>query len=234
MRKDHLDWKYTDLPLAKTGCDSYASWHKDFKDLSPMMSVDEIVRDIEVARHGQDGYINNNGAVHLVITGGEPLLGWQRNYPELIDAVYEKGYREITIETNGTQKIHNDFADYMLREQIKKPDLNFTFSVSPKLPPSGEDLMKALQPEVVASYMRFGTVYLKYVISDLGNSGDIEEFNSAYTRCGWEGEVYVMPCGGDPELYNHNAPEVAKAAMLHGWRYSPRLQVDIWRNAHGT
>ena len=27
---------YNELPLVSTGCDSYASWHPDFKDLSPM------------------------------------------------------------------------------------------------------------------------------------------------------------------------------------------------------
>jgi hypothetical protein len=29
--------KYEELPLVSTGCDSYASWHPAFKDLSPML-----------------------------------------------------------------------------------------------------------------------------------------------------------------------------------------------------
>ena len=37
---------YHELPLTTTGCDSYASWHPSFKDLSPMMTTDEIVNQI--------------------------------------------------------------------------------------------------------------------------------------------------------------------------------------------
>ena len=70
---------YEDLPLTTTGCDSYASWHPDFKDLSPMLTTDAIAdrcRDI-LPGGAWEG-------THLVITGGEPLLGWQRNYPDLL------------------------------------------------------------------------------------------------------------------------------------------------------
>jgi len=31
-----------------------------------------------------------------------------------------------------------------------------------------------------------------------------------------------------------NVKEVAALAMTKGYRYSPRLQVDIWKNAWGT
>ena len=41
--KDNLDQHtYETLPLAQTGCDSYASWHKDFKQFSPWMTIDEL------------------------------------------------------------------------------------------------------------------------------------------------------------------------------------------------
>ena len=76
----HLYNKYEELPLVSTGCDSYASWHPDFKNLSPMLTTDAIAdRICEIIPHGewQDE--------HLVITGGEPLLGWQRQYPDLLD-----------------------------------------------------------------------------------------------------------------------------------------------------
>ena len=65
--------KYEELPLVSTGCDSYASWHPAFKDLSPMLTSDAIadrITEIIPHREWKDE--------HLVITGGEPLLGWQR------------------------------------------------------------------------------------------------------------------------------------------------------------
>jgi 7-carboxy-7-deazaguanine synthase len=233
--KEHPEANYTELPLAVTGCDSYASWHPKFKSLSPVMTVDDVLSDMEAERINGSGLAHNDGHTHLVITGGEPLLGWQRAYPELLTKARDLGYKHITFETNGTQEITDDFADYMLTEQIKSDiQHRFTFSVSPKLTCSGETPMDALKPEIVASYQKFGTVYLKFVVSSLEDMRDVKMFVKQYRECGWHGEVYLMPCGGDPDMYNLNAPEVAKLAMQHGYRYSPRLQVDLWKNEWGT
>jgi 7-carboxy-7-deazaguanine synthase len=48
------------------------------------------------------------------------------------------------------------------------------------------------------------------------------------------GDVYIMPIGGTADVYNLNTKQVAELALRKGWKYSPRLQVDIWRNAWGT
>ena len=234
--KANPNWGYSNLPLAKTGCDSYASWHKDFKKLSPMKSVDSIIDEMELARAADNGMTINYGGTHLVITGGEPLLGWQRAYPELLDKARDKGYHHITFETNGTQKITDKFKDYLMLDAIKrvKNRGTLTFSVSPKLSCSGELMQDALKPEIVMDYQRFGTVYLKFVISKHKDMVDVLRFVAGYTDAGFDGEVYLMPCGGDPDLYNLNAPEVAKLAMIYGYRYSPRLQVDLWKNEWGT
>lgn len=68
---------YDTLPLVSTGCDSYASWDPRFKDLSPMLDTDDIAEAIMCLLPNQQW-----GDAHLVITGGEPLLGWQRAYPD--------------------------------------------------------------------------------------------------------------------------------------------------------
>ena len=231
--KIHPEWEYTDLPLAKTGCDSYASWHPAFKSLSPMLTVEEVVDGIERARRGGGGHL---GTTHLVITGGEPLLGWQRAYPELLDLAFDRGYQHITLETNGTQAISDDFANYLLIRQIKNAANNtsMTFSVSPKLYMSGEDGKDALKPEIVADYQKFGTTYLKYVVANKHDMEDVLDFTNEYRKAGFTGEVFLMPCGGDTELYNINAQAVAEMAKSYGFRYSPRLQVDLWQNAWWT
>ena len=92
--------KYEELPLVSTGCDSYASWDPRFKDLSPMLTSEAITdRIMEIIPH------NEWKDEHLVITGGEPLLGWQRAYPDLLNNSKMKALKEITFETNGTQKL---------------------------------------------------------------------------------------------------------------------------------
>jgi len=230
IRKIHPEWKYNDLPLVTTGCDSYASWHPKFKDLSPMMEVDDILKEMEIARKQNEPFEHvHEGGTHIVITGGEPLLGWQKSYPELLTKVVDLGYSHITIETNGTQPIGNEFDEFLLSTRC-----NITFSVSPKLPCSGERIEDALQPEIVASYQQYGLTYLKFVVSNEDDIKYVNSFVKSYKDAGFCGEVFLMPCGGDSEMYNLNAPEVARLAMHEGYRYSPRLQVDLWKNKWGT
>ena len=84
---------YEELPLVNTGCDSYASWHPAFKELSPMLTVDAIAdRIIELLPN------NKWRDIHLVITGGEPLLGWQKSYPDLLSHDKLKKLKDITFE----------------------------------------------------------------------------------------------------------------------------------------
>ena len=228
--------EYDKLPLAKTGCDSYASWHPAFKSLSPKMTVPQITHQVDVARWQNEsvdlpGERKNS---HIVITGGEPLLGWQKQYPELLDALADEGYKEITFETNGTQKICDELHDYLVLNHLSGKGLNITFSVSPKLMNSGERMADACKPDIVASYMAYGTVYLKFVVATDGDVSNLKLFVDEYKRLGWVGEVYLMPVGGTQESYEMNAQNVASLAMYHGYRYSPRLQVDLWQNEWGT
>ena len=46
----HMYKSYEELPLVSTGCDSYASWHPSFKELSPMLTTDVIVDKIKIGR----------------------------------------------------------------------------------------------------------------------------------------------------------------------------------------
>jgi len=224
---------YKDLPLVSTGCDSYASWHPDFKDLSPMLESDGIVnRIMEILPY------NEWRDEHLVITGGEPLLGWQRAYEDLISNHKMRGLKEITFETNGTQKLQSGFKTFL--QEWKKPplglnsDKEITFSVSAKLPCSGEKWEEAILPEVVCEYEEVGYTYLKFVVATDRDAVDAEMAVHEYRKAGFKGPVYVMPVGGVERVYNLNNRHVAEIAMRKGWRYSDRLQVPLFKNEWGT
>ena len=224
--------KYEDLPLVSTGCDSYASWHPDFKELSPMLTSDAIAdRIAEIIPHGEWK------DEHLVITGGEPLLGWQRAYPDLLDHPKMSNLKEITFETNGTQKLTPEFAAY-LHTWKSHHDQDFwreiTFSVSAKLPCSGEKWDEAILPEVVCEYEEYGTAYLKFVIATEQDFADAECAIAAYRKAGFTGHVYLMPVGGVESVYALNNRRVADLAMKNGLRYSDRLQVPLFKNEWGT
>ena len=226
----HLYNKYEDLPLVSTGCDSHASWHPDFKNLSPMLTTDAIVeRIMEILP------FNEWRNEHLVITGGEPLLGWQRAYPDLLDHPKMSKLKEITFETNGTQKLTQDFKNYLgVWNGLPRQKREITFSVSAKLPASGEKWEEAILPEVVCEYEEVGTAYLKFVVATEEDVKDAEQAIEQYRAAGFKGHIYLMPVGGVESVYNLNAKSVALAAMKRGLRYSDRLQVPLFKNEWGT
>ena len=226
----HLYNKYEDLPLVSTGCDSYASWHPSFKDLSPMLTTDAIadrITEIIPYNEWQDE--------HLVITGGEPLLGWQRAYPDLLDHPKMSGLKEITFETNGTQQLTTEFKHYLsVWKGLPRQQREITFSVSAKLPASGESWEDAIKPEIVCEYEQVGTAYLKFVVVTEQDIEDAERAVDAFKSAGFKGHIYLMPVGGVESVYTLNAKNVALAAMKRGWRYSDRLQVPLFKNEWGT
>jgi organic radical activating enzyme len=220
-------FKYEELPLVSTGCDSYASWHPAFKDLSPMLTSDAIadrIMEILPQDHWRDE--------HLVITGGEPLLGWQRAYPDLLDHPKMKDLTEITFETNGTQKLTDDFKNYL--SDWNKVGREITFSVSAKLPCSGEKWEDAICPEIVCEYEEVGTAYLKFVIATEQDFDDAMQATEEFRAFGFQGHVYLMPVGGVESVYSLNNRRVALLAMKNGLRYSDRLQVPLFKNEWGT
>ena len=221
---------YNELPLVSTGCDSYASWHPTFKDLSPMLTSDAIAdRICEILPH------NEWRDEHLVITGGEPLLGWQRAYPDLLSHPKMQDLKEITFETNGTQKLGKEFKQYLLDWQCKE-DMwrQITFSVSAKLPCSGEKWEDAICPDVVREYEEVGYAYLKFVVATEEDLKDAERAVTEFRKAGFTGPVYIMPVGGVERVYTLNNRAVAEMAMRKGWRYSDRLQVPLFKNEWGT
>jgi len=226
---------YKKLPLVSTGCDSYASWDVRFKHLSPLVKINtlaEKIVDILPYKEWRDE--------HLVITGGEPLLGWQRSYPALLDHPLMNNLKEITFETNGTQELSQDLVDYLFDWQENK-NYNLTrgydsvtFSVSAKLSVSGEKREEAIRPEIICQYQNVGHTYLKFVIATQEDCDEALEVTELYRKAGFTGNVYLMPVGGVESVYSLNNKQVANFAMQHGLRYSDRLQVPLFKNAWGT
>ena len=221
--------EYKSLPLVTTGCDSYASWDPRFKHLSPLLDSSSIVDSIMEMlpqKEWQDE--------HLVITGGEPLLGWQKQYPDLLSHPKMSGLKEITFETNGTMRLTTAFKEYLKDWAFGSDEREITFSVSAKLPCSGEPWEDAIKPEVVCDYENYGTAYLKFVIATEQDFADAECAIAAYRKAGFKGHIYLMPVGGVESVYAMNNKNVALLAMKNGLRYSDRLQVPLFKNEWGT
>jgi organic radical activating enzyme len=224
--------KFEDLPIVHTGCDTYASIYPEFKKYMMDRTADEVVDHLLSLIPEGKWTMNNGQDIHLVITGGEPLLGWQRFWQELLEHPRMRDLKNVTFETNATQSLREDFGEY-LRNQRR---LAVTFSCSPKLSVSGESWSDAIRPEIVHSYYSIpnSDLYLKFVVADDIDVDEVHKAVGEYRDAGIECPVYVMPLGGRSEEYKHNTRRVAELAMERGWRYTPRLHVDIFGNAWGT
>jgi organic radical activating enzyme len=231
----HMYDKFTDLPLVETGCDSYASWHPAFKHLSPNYTTEDLVTHMTDLTPNRMWTQNNGNDVHLVITGGEPLLGWQRAYGELLSHPRMADLKNITFETNGTQKLSEDFKAFLKNWQLDGPGFlrEVTFSVSAKLSASGESWEDAICPDVVNEYQAFGHTYLKFVVETEDHVDEAVKAVDAFRAGGFTGVVYLMPQGGVVDPYESNKLNIANICCERGFNYSPRLHVDLWGNGWG-
>ncbi len=234
--KDHPEaYKSIDeLPVTPIGCDSSASWAMKYKHLQMTKSVEEVYDHITsllpngtfAGQHGED--------IHLVITGGEPLLGWQRVWPELLDMCRRVGLKNVTFETNGTQLVKSDLVNYF---NLQNQDIHVTWSTSPKLSISGEKTEDALIPAVLKSMneVENSFLYNKFVVRDKECLQEVDMFVEAYTQARVRlDSVYLMPEGATFEQQTLTEKNVAEICMNTGYKFSLRLHINLFGNAWGT
>lgn len=236
--KIHLYKSIKELPLAKTGCDSYVAVDARFKDFSPEVDGDQLMKMI------MDDCNGDPTGIDLVLTGGEPLTRpnqkkWIAWFDENLEIIQEFGY--ITFETNGSQMLTSEFVTWISNH----PEICITLSVSPKLSSSGIDHKKAIKPLVIKQYYELALAldvkdfYLKFVVS---NDQDIEEVLSVMDEFGFGGEriehmrenVYLMPCGGTYEEYDKCSREVAALSMKYRFNLCDRVHLRIFKNSWAT
>jgi len=174
--------KFEDLPIIHTGCDTYASIYPEFKDFNKIATIDEVVDHLISLLPEGKWTMDNGQDVHLILTGGEPLLAWQRLYVEMFEHPKMKDLKNVTIETNTTQALHKDFAEY-LSTQTR---FTVTFSCSPKLSVSGESWEDAIKPEVAREYfdVRGSDIYFKFVVADQDDVDEVTRAVQLYRNSG--------------------------------------------------
>jgi organic radical activating enzyme len=224
--------KFEELPIIHTGCDTYASIYPEFKHLVMDKTVDEVVDHLLSLTPEGKWTLSNGQDVHLIMTGGEPLLAWQKLYIELFEHPRMGDLKNVTFETNTTQRLHEEFRDYLANRARFKT----TFSCSPKLSVSGESWNDAIKPSIARQYydVSGADLYLKFVVSDAVDVDEVERAVAEYRAAGVECPVYLMPLGGRTEGYNFTVQEVARLALEKGWRFTPRLHISLYGNAWGT
>lgn len=221
--------KLEELPLVSTGCDSYAAVYPEFKDFSKMWGHEELVRHLIDLTPNKKFEEN----VHLVITGGEPLL-WQKQFEPMFECLYnsntENDNIHITFETNGTQPI-SAYMDNVFATR----GISVHFSVSPKLTCSGEKVEDAIVEDSLRSIYETGCeMDFKFVVATQEDLNEILTLRDNQLKHFGEIDIYLMPLGGLNESYQLNRTDVANLALKYGFKFSPRLQCDISGNQWST
>jgi len=227
-----------DLPVVDIGCDASASWAPRYKHLVSWEPIDTIAKEI-ISYTPENKWICSTGQdIHLIITGGEPML-WQRELQQLIRHPIFRDLKNITFETNCTQSFKEGFDKFLqglVAGDYGKHPVHVTWSTSPKLSISGEQWDEAIKPDVARQYAEIPNthLYFKFVVEDEQDLEEVDMARKAYAEAGVEADIYLMAVGATVEGQSKTAKQVADLCLKYGYKYSPRLHVDLFGNKWGT
>jgi len=202
-------------------CDSY---HTSWEPTHAWMSLEEIVAEIEAS-----------DADHVVLTGGEPLL--HDDSVALLEALDDRRYH-TTVETNGT--IYRDAPIDLVSVSPKLASSTPT----PERDPSGEGEWAErheadrIDIDALARLVAEYDFQLKFVVTDADDMPEILELLADLRAAADipipDEDVLLMPEGATRERLAETRGRVADLAMEYGFRYTPRLHVDLWNDAPET
>jgi 7-carboxy-7-deazaguanine synthase len=239
------------LPVFSKGCDSSYTWAKRYRHLITDRSVTEAVDELTaLLPHGAFQHPATRQWVHMVFTGGEPML---KNTQPGMNAILEEfsrrnnHCRHVTVETNGTKPITDELGGWiqqrfytssefggMLPDELGTPE--WFWSVSPKLwSTAGEKTAKAIQPDVVAGYAAVSDRgQLKYVVNGSDESWrEVEEYTRWFRDAGVSWPIWIMGVGGTVEGLRITEADIADQTIQRGYNYTTRMHCHIYGNAIG-
>lgn len=194
-------------------CDTpYASWKPEGQEMKAEQIVSAVIA---------------HPAKHVVVTGGEPMIAV--GMADLLMRLRDAG-KHITIETAGTVAPSGVACDLA--------------SISPKLSNSTPTLAEAgttwverheatrLKPDVLQQWCADYNVQLKFVIS---TERDLDEMRTIIEPLPVApAQVMIMAEGTSVEAIRSRSAMLVEACKKFGWRYSPRLHIDLFGNQRGT
>jgi 7-carboxy-7-deazaguanine synthase len=192
-------------------CDTpYTSWAPEGEDFS----VDQILAQVRV-----------HPARHVVVTGGEPMIA--PDIVPLTESLRADGLH-ITIETAGT---------------VWAPVECDLMSVSPKLANStpherdggrwraAHERLR-YQPDILKRLIASYDYQMKFVIE---REDDLREIQRIIAESGATCDrVVLMGEGTDAETLRERGRWIAEICKREGYRYTPRLHVELWGARRGV
>jgi 7-carboxy-7-deazaguanine synthase len=190
-------------------CDTpYASWEPEGEDRKVPELVDEAVA---------------SRVRHVVVTGGEPLIQWEIG---VLTRGLAAASLHVTVETAGT--VDPAFQCDLL-------------SVSPKTsnsdPSDGNrekhQRLRRDHGPISRLMQRFPEYQLKFVVEGAEDLPEILELLAELGEVD-QRRVLLMAQGRTTEEMTQRAPAVAALCLEYGFRYTPRLQLDLFGGGRGV
>jgi len=244
-----------ELPVWHRGCDSSYSFSKKFMKFAHKNTATEIAQkliDLNKTPHNVNGLFEHplsKQEIHMAFTGGEPMMN-QRAIVDIMEAMHAMNKNspvQVTVETNGTQPLTEDFKTFLeerflryenvggMMQTTRAASSEWFWSISPKLRTSGEKWEDAIKPEVVAGYAALSEHgQLKYVVdNDERTWYEVERATKLFREAGCNFPVTIMPVGADLEMQNENAADIAREAIARGYHVSARVHTYVFGNLPG-
>jgi 7-carboxy-7-deazaguanine synthase len=200
--------------IRTSGCNLRCSWcdtpYTSWQPEGEQRSLDQVLEQVA-------GF----PARHAVVTGGEPMIA-----PEIVpltERLRALGLH-ITIETAGT---------------VFAPVACDLMSISPKLAnstPTGtwatQHERLRFQPDVLRRLIECYDYQLKFVVAQ---PSDLDEIEHTLDQLSVDrAKVILMPEGIEPSVLHERGAWLAEMAKRVGFRFSPRLHIDLWGNRRGV
>ncbi len=237
--------------LGKTDiCDTpYSSHHvTEFEE----WEIDDIIRVLEY---------NRGNLSHVVLSGGEPTLQ-VGGITALASAIRKKLGMHITLETNGTSYLPEMASDvnlFSISPKLKSSEPSFQKNKTLSHP-VGEAFLESharlrrntdVLQKYINSCMILESYYgdeidtpaarrtdrdfqLKFVVAR--NEDEKEIRDDFLSKLGFvrNEDVLIMPLGSTPDRMQEHLDLAARMAIRNGWRFSPRIQIEIFGDKAGT
>ena len=199
-------------------CDTpYASWNPTGTEIS----VPEL---LALARQ--------TPARHVVFTGGEPVI---MPDAELLCHTFAAAGYHITLETAATiyKPLNIHLASLSPKLSNSSPSLGSPYHPdAAKFAPNHD--RQRLNPQTIRAFIGSSPDYqLKFVVAQ---ESDLVEIEDLLAKLGDipRSSVLLMPEGTDNLTLRSRTPWLSELCKHRGYRFCPRLHIDLYGNKRGT
>lgn len=181
---------------------------------------------------------------HIVITGGEPLIQ-KAPLANLAELLKKETSAHLTLETNGTlfdEEVAKHIDLFSISPKLANSNPNFHKLEALGLNPSGPLIfhaekrvnLKVLQSFIDAANKPGKEIQFKFVVGRPEEDLEISSTFLKQLRAWKPSDILLMPLGANREELCQTSKIVMEMAIKNGWRYAPRIHIEMFGSKPGV